>query len=100
MRVTGARARMGAMRAQLLVFAESFPDYVSDHTGYFVGALVVAILLLLLVVRISQRRAKEKAEKADPGTVVTPPAPASAPPPPAGTGSQGTTEMPAVPTPA
>ncbi len=56
--------------------AESFPDkasgYVSDHTGYFVGALLVAILLLLLVVNVSQRRAKEKAAKdgaAKPGAV-------------------------------
>ena len=48
--------------------AESFPDkasdYVSDHTGYFVGALLLAILLLLLVVSISQRRSKEKAKAA------------------------------------
>src|SRR5674476_973742 len=47
--------------------AESFPDkasnYVSDHTAYFVGGLVVAILLLLLVVSITQRRSKEKAKK-------------------------------------
>ena len=47
--------------------AESFPDkasnYVSDHTGYFVAALLLAILLLLLVVNISQRRSKEHPEK-------------------------------------
>ena len=46
--------------------AESFPDkassYVSDHTGLFVGALLVAILLLLLVVSVSQRRSREKAK--------------------------------------
>ncbi|HWO48001.1 MAG TPA: hypothetical protein VNM41_08065, partial [Solirubrobacterales bacterium] len=47
--------------------ADSFPekasDYVSDNTGYFVAALLVAILLLLLLVRISQRRSKEKQQK-------------------------------------
>ena len=67
-----------AMALPAQAAAESFPDkassYVSDHTGYFVGALVVAILILLLVVSISQRRnkAKAKAGPAKPGG--TPPA--------------------------
>lgn len=47
--------------------AESFPNkagnYVSNHTEYFVAALVVAILILLLVVSITQRRNKAKAAK-------------------------------------
>ncbi len=56
-----------AMIAPATAGAESFPDkasgYVSDHTAFFVGALLVAILVLLLVVNISQRRAKEKEAK-------------------------------------
>ncbi|MCW2988781.1 MAG: hypothetical protein JWM24_1719, partial [Solirubrobacterales bacterium] len=71
--------------------AESFPDkasgYVSDHTGYFVGALLMAILILLLVVNVTQRRGKAKA-KAGGGKAGTaaaaPPAPGAVPPAPVG----------------
>src|SRR4051794_33581537 len=55
---------LAALAAPALTGAESFPDkasgYVSDHTGYFVAALLLAILVLLLVVNVSQRRSKEK----------------------------------------
>ena len=51
----------------LLPIADSVPEkvsnYVSDHTIYFVAALVLAILILLLVVSITRRRAEEKEKK-------------------------------------
>jgi hypothetical protein len=73
--------------------AESFPDkasdYVSDNTGYFVGALLLAILLLLLVVNISQRRSKKaKAAAAAPAGAVPPPPAAAASPSPVAPGLQ------------
>jgi ABC-type phosphate transport system permease subunit len=67
--------------------AESFPskasNYVSDHTGYFVGALLVAILILLLIVRITQRRAKQKeANRRAPAAAAPAPAAQMQTPPP------------------
>ena len=91
-----------AMALPAQAAAESFPDkassYVSDHTGYFVGALVVAILILLLVVSISQRRNKAKAKTGPAKPGGTPPAApvavaAAGSVPPAGA---ATTEMPSL----
>ena len=37
------------------MLAADVSDYISDHTGWFIAALAVAILLLLLVVLVTQR---------------------------------------------
>ena len=71
--------------------AESFPNkagnYVSNHTEYFVAALVVAILILLLVVSITQRRGKEKAKQQKGSPQPAPSAGAPPAPPPERPGS-------------
>src|SRR3954453_21661188 len=97
---------LAALAAPALAAAESFPDkasgYVSDHTGYFVAALLLAILVLLLVVNISRRRSKEKAKAPvplpPPGVAATAQSPGGAPPAPAAVGAP-TAEMASVPPP-
>ncbi len=95
------------MVAPATASAKSFPekasDYVSDNTGIFVGALLVAILLLLLIMRVNRRRSEEKEQKqaAQPAAGAPGAPPAGQPTPPPGPQvSAATAEMAAVGAPA